>query len=142
VSAVRSIPTRRSSRALATVAATVLAALAALVAVGCGGGDDGSDQGYVEPKGPATETIAIDAENFAFAPDDIDAEAGIAEISLTSTGGLHDLVFEDAFPGFRLEAGTGDTDAKKIELERGDYVFYCSLSGHRAAGMEGTLTVS
>ncbi len=140
MSAVRSARVRRAARARRCAA---LAAVVAVVAVGCGGGDDdGGGQSYVEPKGPATETIAIDAENFSFTPDEVDAEPGIAEISLTSTAGLHDLVFDGAFPGFRLEAGTGDTDTKKIELEPGTYEFYCSLSGHRAAGMEGTLTVS
>lgn len=123
-------------RALATVA------FGALVAAGCGGG--GGDDGpvYVEPKGPATEEFTIDAENFAFTPDAITAAPGIAELTLTSIGGIHDLVFDGAYRGFRLgEVGTGETASKKLDLEAGSYTFYCSLQGHRAAGMEGTLTV-
>jgi uncharacterized cupredoxin-like copper-binding protein len=27
------------------------------------------------------------------------------------------------------------------EVEAGEYTFYCPVGGHRAAGMEGTLTV-
>ena len=43
---------------------------------------------------------------------------------------------------FKLEVSRGgDTDDGTIELEAGDYVFYCDVPGHRAAGMEGTLTV-
>ena len=52
-------------------------------------------------------------------------------------------MFDDGkVPGFQLEvSGDGSTDAKKIELEPGKYVFYCDIIGHRAQGMEGTLTV-
>jgi plastocyanin len=127
---------RRGTRAVA------VASLLAVAAVGCGGGgDDDGGQRYVEPKGPAQESIDIDAKNFSFSPDAITVAPGIAEITLTSTGGLHDLVFDGAFDGFRLEVGTDDSDSKKLDLEAGTYTFYCSLSGHRAAGMEGTLTV-
>ena len=34
-----------------------------------------------------------------------------------------------------------DTATAVGELEAGDYTFYCSVDGHRDAGMEGTLTV-
>lgn len=33
------------------------------------------------------------------------------------------------------------TDTIMLELARGDYVFFCSIPGHRQSGMEGTLTV-
>jgi len=125
-------------------AAAVAAVLAAgLLLAACGGGGDGDDdKAYVEPQGPASETISIDAKNFSFTPDDIIAEPGIAKIELVGEGGVHDLVFDDgAYSGFRLDVSGSETDSKKIDLERGKFIFYCSLPGHRAAGMEGTLRV-
>ena len=124
------------------------AAVAALLAAGlllaaCGGGGDGDhDEAYVEPQGPASETISIEAKNFSFTPDDILAEPGIAKLELVGEGGLHDLVFDNgAYPGFHVEVQGSETDSKKINLERGKFTFYCTLPGHRANGMEGTLRV-
>jgi len=111
----------------------------ALVVVGCGDGDSGA--GYREPKGPATETVTIEAGNVFFDPDEVTADAGVTELELEGIGGNHTLVFDGAHPGFQLEVSGDDTDAKKIDLKPGKYTFYCDIPAHRGAGMEGTLTV-
>ncbi|HEU5308713.1 MAG TPA: plastocyanin/azurin family copper-binding protein [Acidimicrobiia bacterium] len=130
---------RRVRRSLVPLAAVLLTV--GLTACG-GGGDDGGGGGYVPPKGASTEKISVHAKNFAFTPDTITAKPGIATIELTSDGGAHDFVFDGAYSGFQVEvSGTGSTDSQKIDLKPGKYTFYCSLPGHRAAGMEGTLTV-
>ncbi len=36
----------------------------------------------------------------------------------------------------------GKTSSVTVTLHRGTYVYYCPVSGHKAAGMKGTLTVS
>ena len=131
------------SRWVRRIGAVLFASVLPFALVACGGGGGGSSQGYVEPKGKSTETISIDAQNFSFTPDKITAKPGIATIALTAKNGIHDLVFDGAYSGFRLEAdGGGGTQKLKLDLKAGKYTFYCSYPGHRQAGMEGTLTVS
>ena len=114
-----------------------------LLVAGCGGGGDGGgDQGYVEPKGKATEELTIEGGNFFFDPDDATARPGITQLDLVGTGGIHTLVFDDGeYPGFQLEVTGKTTNSKKIDLKPGVYGFYCDIPGHRQQGMVGTLTV-
>jgi plastocyanin len=108
-----------------------------------GGGGGGGGSGYQSPKGPVTETIQIDAQNFSFTPKNATAKAGIAKLELLGKGGIHTLVFDHAYSGFELEvSGSGDSQSQNIDLKAGTYTFYCSIPGHRAMGMEGTLTVT
>ena len=115
--------------------------ISGLLLAGCGGSDSGS-QGYVEPKGPAVQTLDIHAGNFYFKPKALTAEAGITKIDLTDDSGIHTLVFDGAFAGFMLEvSGGGDSSSGKVDLKPGKYTFYCNVTGHRAQGMEGTIIV-
>ena len=116
----------------------------ALLAVlsGCGGGGDDGAKPYKEPTGAADETLKIAADNFSFDPDQPKASSGVVELQLDGKEGTHTLVFDDnKVPGFQLEVNSGDTDSKKVELAPGKYTFYCDITGHRAQGMEGTITV-
>jgi plastocyanin len=130
--------TTRFVRPLAVLAAT------AVLLTGCGGGGGGGgDQGYKPPTGPVTETLTVDAGSFYFKPDTITAKPGIAKITLDGQGGDHTFLFDGAYPGFFLEvSGSGDSQSQKIDLKPGKYTFYCNIAGHRAQGMEGTLTVT
>ena len=136
----RTSPTKQWTRRVGAVMAAVVMTVA-FTACG-GGGDDGGGKAYVAPKGPSTETLSFVAKNFSFTPENASADAGIATIKLTADQGIHDFVFDGAYAGFMLEAdGGGATQSKKIDLKPGKYTFYCSITGHRAQGMEGTLTV-
>jgi plastocyanin len=124
-------------------AVTLLALAAALLFTACGGGGDSAGaKAYVEPKGASTQTISIEAGNFYFKPNKITAKPGIATIKLTAKNGIHDFAFHNAYSGFLIEAdGGGGAQSKKIDLKPGTYKFYCTITGHEAAGMKGTLTV-
>jgi plastocyanin len=83
------------------------------------------------------------AQDIAFEPTEITVPAGAVEITLTNKGAiLHSLVV-DGVPGFKkLEAGEGATATGTLDARPGTYAYYCDQPGHRAAGMEGKLTVN
>lgn len=130
---------RRRSRTLLVLAGLAVAAAVAGTACGSGGGVDTSK--YVEPKGPPVKVLAFKAKNFKFTPDQVSAPSGILELEVTSTEATHDLAIHD-FDGFLVpKVSQGQTASKKVELEAGTYHFYCTIPGHEAAGMKGTLVV-
>jgi uncharacterized cupredoxin-like copper-binding protein len=55
----------------------------------------------------------------------------------------HNVAIEDSAGKTVAETKTitESETSTKVELEAGEYTFYCSIPGHREAGMEGTLTV-
>lgn len=128
----------RSLRSRATVLAT--AGLLSLGLAACGGGDDdgGSTNADVEADVEVTGTDAL-----KFEPTELEAEAGTVAIGLTAEPTVeHNVVVEEADDTTVVEAAAGETAVGTIDLEAGTYTFYCSVPGHRTAGMEGTLTVS
>jgi plastocyanin len=117
--------------------ATTLALLAmTLTLAACGGGGDGAAD-------PGDGTVEIEASDFAFDPSAVSAPAGTVEFELTNVGAAeHDIVVEEADDTEVVRAAAGETATGSIELEAGSYTIYCSVPGHRASGMEGTLEVS
>jgi plastocyanin len=119
-----------------------LATTAVLAACGGGGGGGGSAS-YKQPSGAAQTTVDIRGGNFFFDPKNPQAPAGVDAIKLTSESGQHTLVFDGGkVPGFKLQANSGQSEQLKVNLKPGKYTFFCDIPGHRAAGMEGTLTVT
>ena len=104
-------------------------------------GSDSSSGTYVEPTGPPVKTFQISAANFSYTPNKLTAPAGILQVDLKSTDGLHDFVIQGV-PGFQIEVTSGNSTSGKVKLKAGKYTFYCDLPGHRQKGMEGTLTVT
>jgi plastocyanin len=96
--------------------------------------------------GGASSTVSFTANpdgELAFEEDSATATAGTVTIELTNDSAVpHDVQIEgpDGDIGGTDEV-SGDTATAEVELEPGEYTFYCSVEGHREAGMEGPLTV-
>ena len=91
------------------------------------------------------EPVAIDIEltEFEILPGDISVPAGTpVTFNVTNTGvAEHDFTIEGVSGTQTLSAGQSasfEVDA----LDEGTYRVICTVSGHEAAGMEGTLTAS
>ena len=108
----------------------------------------------------------VEMTSFAFAPDVLEVTAGeVVEIAIQNVEPvLHDLTIDeiDADAHVSYLAGTGQHAHEDPEIEAdvhfalteagsgivhlkinepGEYVFYCSVPGHRENGMVGTLIV-
>ena len=118
-------------------------AVAASVIGGCGGGsdDDTSTAGSTE-ESPG-EKITVVGKEFSYDPATLNLKAGqLFTIILRNTGSIeHDIRVDDA--KFRLTVPGNNAREKGLKVERpGTYQFYCSLPGHKSAGMKGELTVT
>lgn len=134
---------------------TLLTAFAlALTLSACSSGGDGDGDSAA---GGATESTTGDAGGDAaggaitfVGTDDTmwestskSTSAGSNELTLECGDAVpHGLAIEGVQDGAELAAceGGGSGNAT-VELEAGDYTFFCTVPGHREAGMEGTLTV-
>ncbi|HEU4393109.1 MAG TPA: cupredoxin domain-containing protein [Solirubrobacterales bacterium] len=142
--------------------------LAALALVACGGSDDestatttggsasaggsGANAGPTFPKGggPASEEVTIRFEtdpggDLAYTEDTVTSKTGNYDVELFNRQEIsHDVAIEDPSGktvGKTEVIGEG-FDSVVVPLSKpGDYTFYCSVPGHREAGMEGTLKV-
>ncbi len=120
-----------------------------------GGGSGGGPGAGNETPAPEDVTLSVTLSgaypaNIAYQPSTLTVEAG-AMVTLTFTNDdVNPLVSHDwALEGFEETAQTatvGNGESTSVTFQApttpGDYAFYCSLPGHRANGMEGTLTVT
>ncbi len=122
----------------AIVAAMIAVGLAARAVDEASGG--GAAGGAVAASGPAPKTLEVSATEFAFDPADAEIAAG-GTITLHNDGTMaHDLVIEGVGTELVEAGATGEV---KVEgIDPGEYQYYCSVPGHREAGMEGRILVS
>ena len=77
-----------------------------------------------------------------FEQTDVSATAGSITIDFTNMSSLpHDVKIEGNGASGGTDEITDSSTTATVDLEPGTYTFFCSVDGHRAAGMEGTLTV-
>ncbi len=121
----------------------VFACAALLVLVGCGGQKPQASGGTTGGQtGGASGAISVEATEFAFSPSKISTTAGTKTIELKNKGTIeHDLKID----ALKVETGNvapGSSKSVSADLKAGTYEFYCSIPGHKEAGMVGTLEVS
>jgi plastocyanin len=133
--------------------------MAALGICGCGGGGDSTSSPTITStnrSGPPIEnttggippTMAALAADpggaLAYDTTELTMAAGQPTIQFTNKSDTdHDVTIEDAngnVIGQSKVIANGSTAVRFI-AESDTYTFYCSVDGHREAGMEGTLTL-
>jgi uncharacterized cupredoxin-like copper-binding protein len=98
--------------------------------------DDGTAPGDVLP------TLTVEAGDLWFAPSELTIRSDAsATLVLVGAGQVaHNLIVDEL--GLQLYVGPGiSSEVSVSDLPPGTYQFYCSVFGHRRAGMFGTLTI-
>lgn len=99
------------------------------------------------PAAAATTTLKLAANpagQLAYDTKQLSAKAGKVTIDMTNMSPIeHDVaVAQGTTIVGQTPVFTGGSKAVTLTLKPGTYTFYCTVPGHRQAGMEGTLTVS
>ncbi len=99
------------------------------------------------PAATATSALKLEADpagRLSFDVKQLSAKAGTVTIQMTNGSPIeHNVtVAEGAKVLGSTPTFSGGTKALTLKLKPGTYTFFCSVPGHRQAGMEGTLTVS
>ena len=130
-----------------------------LVAAGCGDDDDDDGDGgaaTTEQTAPADTgaadtgtqaeaaedlTVTADQAAISWEPTELSAPAGSVTLTLDNPAEIpHNITLEGVDNG-ATETVQNDTTSVTVDLEAGDYTYFCSVGNHRQQGMEGTLTV-
>lgn len=112
-----------------------------------GGGQENAGGGSNEAGGGGGATLSFEADPdgaLAYTTTEATTKAGKVTLELDNPQSLtHDVAIEDSSG---KEVGATEliadaSDSTTVNLKPGTYTFFCSVPGHREAGMEGTLTV-
>jgi plastocyanin len=148
------------------VVAFLVLALAALALVACGSSSDSSSSSTTETSGGESQAeqggaakeessgsggsasaLKFEADpngELAYTSTSETAKAGNVTVEFNNPQALtHDVAIEDSSG---KEVGATEliadgSDTTTVDLKPGTYTYFCTVPGHREAGMEGTLTV-
>jgi plastocyanin len=117
----------------------------AVVTSACGGGSKGANASVTitAPAGGGTPSVTIEAHDIFLRPNKVTAPAGKLKIDYVEDGSQQHTLVIQGVKDFKLQVSSSSkTDSGTVDLQPGVYTFYCSIPGHRAQGMQGTLTAS
>jgi plastocyanin len=146
------------------VAVAFVLVLASIALVACGGSSSSSSSestssettsesgasgggGEAEGKSGGAAAVKFEADpngNLAYTTTSATAPAGKVTVDFNNPQPLtHDVAIEDSGGKTvgKTELIAEGEDSTVVELKPGTYTFFCTVPGHREAGMEGTLTV-
>jgi plastocyanin len=157
-----------TKRSVFSISALALAA-ALLALAGCGSSSSSSSSASTAAEAPTTssaaapttssakaatpapaagsEKLSLEANpegQLAYNTKSLSAKAGTISIDFTNKSPLAHNVTIESSSGQQVGATptfSGGSKSVSASLKAGTYKFYCSVPGHRQAGMEGTLTV-
>jgi plastocyanin len=120
--------------------ARTMTAVVAAVAVSAGG----LAASQMASARPAAATLSISADKsgkLKFNRSSLKAKHGKVTIKMSNpSGSRHSVAIKGKGAG--KVVGKGGTSTVSATLKKGKYTFFCTVPGHEAAGMKGTLTVS
>ncbi|MGA8744338.1 MAG: plastocyanin/azurin family copper-binding protein [Solirubrobacterales bacterium] len=145
------------------VAAVVVLLLSSLALVACGSSSSSPSTSTASTSETSTaasgaanttsaakgaQTLKVEANpngQLSYVPSKLTAKAGNVTIEFTNPQGLsHDIAVEDSSGktiGKSELIEERSTTLSLSNLKPGTYHYFCTVPGHREAGMEGTLTV-
>jgi plastocyanin len=135
-----------SAAGASTSAATTSAATSSAASSGTG---TSAGTSSAAAAGGGSTNLAIAANpsgSLAYDKKTLSAKAGKVTITMANMSPVgHNITIQQGTSGSVLGATPtfqGGTKSVSVNLKAGTYTFYCSVPGHRAGGMVGTLTVS
>jgi len=117
--------------------------LLAAAVIGCGGSDATPTPEPTPSPAPEAAALVVEASEFKYEPPELTiSSAGSTTISLVNKGVVeHDFTI-DALDDFQIAVAIGQTEEGTLtDPAAGTYEYYCTVPGHKAAGMFGTLTI-